>query len=191
MSTSHVKDVFGFLNEVCADSEINGAAMKVAYAITQFINWETGVAFPSLETLAEKTGLYPYSVRRAVKILVERGHIGFEPGKQGRGHPNRYWLLKRDETGEEKKAADREPAPSRAASASPRGEEADLFRRGKEVLGQDAGGLIAKLLKARDGNIALARAVIELASTKQDPREYVGAVIHHKTGPPKTSPALI
>ncbi|SFK79154.1 helix-turn-helix domain-containing protein [Methylocapsa palsarum] len=55
--------------------------------------------------------------------------------------------------------------------------EADLFRRGKEVLGTNAGGLIVKLLKAKGRNIALARAAIETASTKQSAREYVNGVI--------------
>lgn len=56
-------------------------------------------------------------------------------------------------------------------------EEADLFRRGKEILGKSSGGLISKLLKSRSGNIALARSAIEIAATKADPREYVGAAI--------------
>jgi hypothetical protein len=52
-----------------------------------------------------------------------------------------------------------------------------LFRRGREVLGKDAGGLISQLLKAKQKNVALARAAIEQASTKSNPREYIGAVI--------------
>lgn len=55
--------------------------------------------------------------------------------------------------------------------------EADLFRRGKEVLGKNGGGLIKNLLKSKQNNIPLARAAIEQASTKEDPREYVGAII--------------
>lgn len=63
----------------------------------------------------------------------------------------------------------------------PRAElERELFRRGKAVLGKSAGGMIANLLRARDNDVALSRAVIELASTKQNPREYVAAAI--KTG---------
>jgi hypothetical protein len=62
--------------------------------------------------------------------------------------------------------------PPRASDA-----ETDLFRRGKEVLGDKAGGMIAQLLRAKDRNIALARAAIEQASTKQNPREYIGAII--------------
>lgn len=55
--------------------------------------------------------------------------------------------------------------------------ERELFERGKAVLGPDAGGLIAKVRKAKNGSIPLARAVIETASTKQNPREYVGAIL--------------
>jgi hypothetical protein len=58
--------------------------------------------------------------------------------------------------------------------------DADLFRRGKQVLGQNAGGLIADLKRSQDGNISKTRAIIETASTKQDPRQYVGGVIKHK-----------
>ena len=58
--------------------------------------------------------------------------------------------------------------------------ETELFRRGKEVLGKNAGGLIAELLRAKDGSIPLARSAIEAASTKHDPREYVGAIIRGK-----------
>jgi len=68
-----------------------------------------------------------------------------------------------------------------AAGAAPAveiSEEAELFRRGKVVLGDSAGGLIKKLITAKAGSIALARAAIETASTKQDPREYVAACIH-------------
>jgi Protein of unknown function (DUF1376) len=66
-----------------------------------------------------------------------------------------------------------------AAGAAPviRSEEAELFRRGKAILGDSAGGLIKNLIKAKSGNIALARAAIEYASTKQDPREYIAACI--------------
>ena len=59
--------------------------------------------------------------------------------------------------------------------------ERDLFRRGKDVLGKSAGGLIRDLLRAKGGNVALARAAIEQASTKQTPREYVARIIHGPT----------
>lgn len=80
-----------------------------------------------------------------------------------------------DEHREEKRREEenKNAVPPPAASA-----EADLFVRGKEVLGgPSAGGLITKLVRKHGGNIALARASIETASTKSDPREYIGAII--------------
>lgn len=79
-----------------------------------------------------------------------------------------------------KETSEGRDAPLLRVVESPHVEEtpdAELYRRGKKILGAGAGGLIAKLLKAKGGNIALARAAIETASTKQDPREYVGALL--------------
>lgn len=56
-------------------------------------------------------------------------------------------------------------------------QEVELFRRGKEVLGKNAGGMIVKLLKAKSNEVAAARVVIEMASMKENSREYVGAAI--------------
>ena len=55
--------------------------------------------------------------------------------------------------------------------------QAELFRRGREVLGSSAGGLVKTLLKSRHGSIAQARAAIETASEKGSPKEYIGAII--------------
>lgn len=78
------------------------------------------------------------------------------------------------------------PSPKKkkdGADAPPKSLEQQLFDRGKEVLGEAAGGLISKLLKAKDGNVALARAAIEQASTKQKPSEYIGAVVRNHDHP--------
>jgi hypothetical protein len=67
-----------------------------------------------------------------------------------------------------------------AANAAPQStvdQERELFWRGKGILGQNAGGLIKNLLKAKKGSVELARAAVETAATKQDPREYIGAII--------------
>lgn len=53
----------------------------------------------------------------------------------------------------------------------------ELFDRGKEVLGEGTGGVIQNLLAAKHGNVALARAAIEQASTMDNPRQYVGAIL--------------
>ena len=54
--------------------------------------------------------------------------------------------------------------------------EQQYFARGKELLGPKSGGLLVTLLRKKGGDLALARAVLELAATKQDPREYVSRV---------------
>jgi hypothetical protein len=82
--------------------------------------------------------------------------------------PEQHHKTRLEETREEKKDA----AP---AALDP---EVELFRRGRQVLGKQAGGLISKLLTAKQKNIALARAAIEQASTKSDPREYIGRIIN-------------
>jgi hypothetical protein len=55
--------------------------------------------------------------------------------------------------------------------------EREYFSRGKQVLGRNAGGLLAKLLKSKNSDCAVARSIIEAASLKENPAEYVGAVI--------------
>ena len=68
------------------------------------------------------------------------------------------------------------------APDAPTTAEAELFRRGKHVLGAKAGGLLAMLLKAKGGSVAKARAALELASEKDDPREFIGAIIRARDG---------
>lgn len=61
--------------------------------------------------------------------------------------------------------------------------EVDYFRRVKEICGQSAGGLAKKLLDAKGGSIPLARAAAEQASIREDPREYLGAIIRNRGDP--------
>lgn len=73
------------------------------------------------------------------------------------------------------------PNGNKASAISKNGNsaEADLFRRGREILGPDAGGFIKRVLKAKGGSIPQARAAIESASEKNDPREYLGLSLIH------------
>lgn len=50
-----------------------------------------------------------------------------------------------------------------------------LFKRGKEILGSNSGGLIAKLKTAR--GLGKAAEIIEAAADRENPREFVGACI--------------
>jgi hypothetical protein len=60
-------------------------------------------------------------------------------------------------------------------------ERKELFDRGKEVLGPNAGGMVQKLLAVKHGNVALARAAIEQASTMDNPAQYVGGIVRGGT----------
>lgn len=77
---------------------------------------------------------------------------------------------------EESTLREGEKSPLNGSTNGHHSAETDYFHRGREVLGAKSGGMIAELLRAK-GNVALARAAIELASTKANPREYVGAMI--------------
>ena len=45
------------------------------------------------------------------------------------------------------------------------------------MAGANFGGQVPKLIKAKGGNIALARAAVETASTKHNAREYLARII--------------
>lgn len=79
-----------------------------------------------------------------------------------------------------------QPQSKNAANAAP-DLEADLFRRGREVLGKSSGGMVKQLLTAKDGKVNLARAAIETAAGKNNPREYIGAIIRNRDPPPDSA----
>lgn len=64
-----------------------------------------------------------------------------------------------------------------AAPASPPAPEKPLFDLGKAVLGQKTGGMIKNLLKHCGNDISRAMDVLNLAKTKSNPREYIGAIV--------------
>lgn len=85
-----------------------------------------------------------------------------------------------DKIREEKKdAADAAPAVSKT-------DEAAYFDRAKAVLKDPKGGMAAQLFRAKGKNVALARSAIEMAATKSNPREYVGAIIRGADPPERT-----
>lgn len=67
-----------------------------------------------------------------------------------------------------------------AAEAAPGSEEKQLYDLGKQILGATSGGLVKKLVTAKDGSIPLARAALEVSRTKSNPREYLGAIIRSR-----------
>lgn len=108
---------------------------------------------------------------------VRRGSAGGRPDKPLKNKDPTLFADSPDKTIQEKIPEAIAAAPTQADL------ERDLFRRGKSVLGKSAGGMIATLLKSRQYDVALARAVIETASTKHDPREYVAGAIRGMPSP--------
>lgn len=87
-------------------------------------------------------------------------------------------MVATDRIGEDRKGEDSnsETIVSGAdAPLDPSVPEREYFVRGREILGDKAGAIIAKLLKAKGGNVALARSALETASQKQRPSEYIAA----------------
>lgn len=78
----------------------NGDVAKMGpYAVTtylvikSFTNFKTGYAFPSIETIAEKSGISAIQVKRCLKTLEENGYIT----KERRGKNNIYRLREKVE----------------------------------------------------------------------------------------------
>lgn len=109
------------------------------------------------------------TLTRASRVTTRDVSVEHACPKEGKGREER-----------KKDAGDRVAALDFPSTGPPTTEDADLFRRGKELLGKDAGSFIAKLKKSQKGNVALTRALLETASTKDTPREYLARVIRGK-----------
>lgn len=56
-------------------AEMSPAAAKIYITAKGFVNWKTGAAFPSLDTLEDYSGLSRPTITKALKELEELGHI--------------------------------------------------------------------------------------------------------------------
>jgi hypothetical protein len=79
----------------------------------------------------------------------------------------------KEESREEKKDA----APSGAQVVDLVNPEKAFFDQAAQILGSNGRSLAGQLLKAKDRNVALAHSALLTASTKSNPREYIGAII--------------
>lgn len=169
-----------------------------AYMLLLFHHWSTGALPDDDDQLSAIARLTQAEWRKARPILIKLFDEGWRHGRV------EYELEKARNISEAAREAGKASGRSRsvkqslngrsssveptlepsnhskkdAAVAAPPDPEVELFRRGREVLGKQSGGLISKLLTAKQKNIALARAAIEQASTKSDPREYIGRIIN-------------
>ena len=134
--------------------------------------------------------IYSRRMRRDAAKAVkdkENGKLGGNPSVKAGVNPPVNGGVKaqkpeaRDQKDSEATASGAEAPPDPAIP------EREYFERGREVLGSKAGAMIANLLKAKGGNVALARAAVEQASQKQSPTEYVAAICR---GPPISAKPL-
>jgi len=109
----HTRFVFQWLGGIMPDKEVPSSAFEVAFAISQYLNRETGEAFPSTDTIAADTGLSQSTVRDAVTLLHNLGHLHVTRGSRGRGHPNKYRPIIKERT-----AAISDPRKERTAAIS-------------------------------------------------------------------------
>lgn len=105
--------------------------------------------------------------KRWANSKPNRSPTGDPNGSPNRSETNDLLLRSQKEKKDAASAASESPLP-----------EKELFARGKEVAGKEAGGLIVNLLKVKKGNVSLARAAVEMASTKENPREYLAAIVN-------------
>ena len=66
-------DRFAWLNHV--RSRVGAAEFRVAHALCEFVNSETGLAWPSMETIAKRVPCDVRTVRRRIGALERRGLI--------------------------------------------------------------------------------------------------------------------
>ena len=159
------------------------------------------------ETYAAFSGFDETMIKRVIQCLKDKniivdGHLAAWEKRQTKREDSSTLRVqkhrnakKRNETHEtprleeirEEKKVPEAKASGADAPLDPAIPEREFFMRGREVLGKGAGGLIGKLLKAKGGNVALARAALEQASQKQNPTEYVAAICR---GPPVSAKPL-
>lgn len=85
---------------------------------------------------------------------------------------------KKEEKGKKEEDADASRSAPELSNELPLSDEADYFRRFKKICGPTSGGLAKKLLVAKGNVIPLALSIALQASTKGDPKEYIGRIIH-------------
>jgi hypothetical protein len=113
---SFTRDMFTWLNQVNADPELPGSAVKVALAIAQHINRQTGEAWPSHPMIASEISMSPDTVKDMVGRLRQAGHLAVEVGR-GLGHSSRYRLILKK--GEPSPPLNREASPPLKGEPSP------------------------------------------------------------------------
>ena len=78
-------------NSVIFDGHLSLAARVVYAALASYADWETRTCYPKQTTIAKQTGLDERRVRRAIKELLDGGHI-LVHDRRSENKPNVYVL---------------------------------------------------------------------------------------------------
>lgn len=187
-------DLFKTWFNVCCLNSANGGTLPTIEHIAFRLRMTTAKAAKAIEDLraaglidADETGMRPHNWNARqykgdvsttrVKRFRERHRNGDRNGVKRVSETPPESDTEQIHSSEPKGSAQRlsENDPKKA-----------LFERGRQVLGSNRGGLIAKLLKSFGNeddpkSIAKARGCIEEASTKANPAEWLGRVLQRKT----------
>lgn len=88
---------FSIVPEWVLDRGLSSTALKLYIVLARFADWDTGIAFPARDTLAERIGASEKTIDRLVKELVEADCI--EKEFRGRYQSARYRVLQLDPRG--------------------------------------------------------------------------------------------
>lgn len=173
-----------YLNESPIRSNSEGIAGRCKMSVRAFRRALEGLISQGL--ISEKSGRLFNS--RAEKELEKMENNRENAGKGGRAKAKALEnkevalaplpaqsALRLEETRLEKK--DGAPAPIDLPDKA-------YFKRSREILGEKTGGSMgAKVLRACDGNISRATVLIENASQKNSPIEYISKTLHNMHNP--------
>lgn len=132
----HTRDVFAWLDQVMADPGLPPSAKTVAYAIGQHINRQSGEAFPSTDRIAACIAMSQATVIEMVRRLEAAGHLGVDPGSPGRGHSNRYRMIRKPQFAEVSGSS--KPQPAKVSAKLRKPQPAELKPQPAEIKPQPA-----------------------------------------------------
>jgi hypothetical protein len=145
--------------------------------------YDEGRITASTEEIAFRLRTTEAELVEALSPLIERGFFTSDDTLADR-KPDASAVLAeclprvREEEEREKDAA----PPGAQVISIPQTPEKAFFDQAVQVVGNNGRSLAAQLLKAKGGNVALAHSALLLASTKSNPREYLGAIIRGRDG---------
>jgi hypothetical protein len=134
--------------------------------------YDDGKITASIDKLAFRLHMTCVDLSEALRPLLEKG---FFDASETLAKPEQNACLEKEDIEKNIDQTEKEATAS-AAPPDPSIPEREYFLRGREVLGNKSGAMIANLLKAKGKNVALARAALEEASQKQSPMEFVAAI---------------